>query len=85
MDFSELREAKHIPVGETLLPTRQGAQITSICLKIISPSITTAETPMVIRVGMKLCLSCLIPTPQKLTWEQHNSFRPAKGTEASMG
>lgn len=35
---------------------------------------------------MKLCLSGLIFTSQKLTWEQHHSFRPAdKGMQASTG
>lgn len=41
---------------------------------------------MVVRLGTKLCLSSLILTSQKLTWEQHDSFRPAdKGMEVSMG
>lgn len=38
MGFSGLTQAKHIPVGDTLLPTRRGAQTTSISLKMISPT-----------------------------------------------
>lgn len=40
---------------------------------------------MVVGLGMKLCFNGLILTSQRLTWEQHNSFRPAeKGTEVSL-
>lgn len=80
--FSGLTQAKHIPVGDTLWPARQWAQTTSISLKMISP--IHCRLP-VVRLGMKLCLSSLISTLQKLTWKQYNSFRPAKGTEAFVG
>lgn len=83
--FSGLSSTKNLPVGDTSISDLlgEGQRVQDFLERRFPQAIT--DTPVVVRLGMKLCLSGLIFTSPKLTWEQHNSFRPAdKGTEASM-